>query len=153
MIRQDGKHLKNVSKLPFKVYACALFDIIYYAVMHGNYQFDYTTFLEDVDAWINAGVLDKELTILSWDRLCRDAGLPYRLVIEGGTHKLPASRVLQEGELQILYLYNPSTNLHHFVCANFKDDITYDSLGESVTGKAYKDGHGIIASRRVFRKI
>jgi len=153
MIRQDDVLLNNMSELPFEEFGCALFDIQYLAVMHGTNTFKRDNFLLECENWIKAGVIGKETQILNWNKLCQDSGLPYRLVFEDKTHKLHSLRKLEENELQILYLYNPETGFHHFVVGDENDNITYDSLGESVTGKAYKKGVAYIESRRVFRRI
>lgn len=153
MIRQDDVLLNNMSELPFKEFGCALLDIQYLAVMNGTNTFKREHFLLECDNWLKAGVISLETAVLNWDRLCQDSGLPYRLVFEKGTHKLHSLRKLEENELQLLYLYNRETGFHHFVVADENDNITYDSLGESVTGAAYKKGIAIIESRRVFRRI
>jgi len=155
MIRQDDKVLNSVSYLPFEEFACAIFDIAYYGVIHGKYVFERSLFLRDIQRLISDGILDRrELDILNWDKVCKKFKLPYRLVIENGTHKLPADRELQDNELQLLYLFNPATGYHHFVCGNKYNQITLDSLGNSsVTSKAYEDGTGYIESKRVLRRI
>lgn len=153
MIRQDDVLLNSMSEIPFADFACAVFDVQYLAVMYGTNTFKREHFVMECKNWIKSGVLLKNTEIRDWNRLCQDSGLPYRLVFEDRTHKLPASRKLQEGELQLLYLFNPETGLHHFVVADEGDNITYDSLGNSVTAQAYKRGVGHIESRRVFRRI
>lgn len=153
MVRQDDEILNRLSKRPLKEYGCALFDILYLAVMYGSYSFTRQGFLNDVENWVRSGVLDKNMTVLDWDRLASDAGLPYRIVIENGTHKLPKERKLKSNELQILYLHNPKTGFSHFVVGTEDNNIAYDSLGESVTGKAFKEGTGYIKSKRVLRRI
>jgi len=153
MIRQDDILLNNMSEIPFEEYGCALFDIQYLAVMYGTNTFKREHFIMECDNWIKAGTILPNTKIMNWDRLCQDSGLPYRLVIENRTHKLHALRKLQEDELQLLYLYNPETGKHHFVVADENDNVTYDSLGNSVTVQAYKRGVAFIESRRVFRRI
>lgn len=153
MIRQDDVLLKSMSDLPFEEFGCALFDIQYLAVMHGDNTFLRNHFITSCENWVRSKVIDDETTILNWNQLCQDSGLPYRLVFEHGTHKLSPLRKLEENELQLLYLYNPETGYHHFVCADENDNITYDSLGVSITAKAYKRGVAVIESRRVLRKI
>ena len=153
MIRQDDILLYAMSELPFKKYGCALFDMEYLSVMHGTGIFRRSTFVKDCEKLVDAKIIDKETAILNWDKLCGYLGLHYRLVFEDGTHKLHSMRMLKENELQLLYLYNRSTGYHHLVCADRNDNITYDSLGESVTGEAYQHGKAFIESRRVFRKI
>ena len=153
MINQNDKKLNRLSSLPFAEYACALFDIIYYGEKYGKYTFELHPFLNDVDNWIKAGTVDLELTIMNWDKLCADIGLPYKLVFENKTHKLPSSRKLKKDEIQLLYLFNPTTGYHHFVCADGNDEILFDSLGNSVTGRAYNKGTGYIETRRVFRRV
>lgn len=153
MIRQDDVLLNNMCDFPFEDYGCALFDMKYLSVMHGQGIFQRTSFIEDCFNWEKAGVIDNETTILNWDRLAQDMGLPYRLVFENGTHKLDPLRKLKDNEIQLLYLFNPETGFHHFVVGDEYDHIIYDSLGESVTGESYKCGTGYIESRRVFRRI
>lgn len=153
MVRQDDVLLNNMSELPFKEYGCAIFDIQYLSVMHGTNTFKREHFLLECENWIKAGIILKNTKIMDWNKLCQESGLPYRLVFENGTHKLHSLRKLEENEVQLLYLYNPETKLHHFVVADEDDHITYDSLGESVTGKAYRCGTASIESRRVFRRI
>jgi len=153
MIRQDDVLLNSMSDLPFKEFGCALFDIQYLSVMYGDNTFKREHFLMECENWLKSGVIDKETTILNWNRLCQDSGLPYRLVFENRTHKLHRLRKLQEDELQLLYLYNPETKFHHFVVADKDDKVVYDSLGNSVTVQAYKKGIAYIKSRRVLRRI
>ena len=153
MIRQDDVLLNSISELPFEDCGCALFDIQYLAVMHGDNTFVRSHFVEMCDNWIMAKVLDHETAILNWDRIAQDSGLPYRLVFEDGIHKLNPLRKLKENELQLLYLYNPETKIHHFVVGDENDNVVYDSLGSSRTVEAYKRGVGYIESRRVFRRI
>ena len=153
MIRQDDIELNNMSEIPFEEYGCALFDIQYLSVMHGINVFKRANFLYECEQWIKSGIILKNTKIMNWDRLCQDSGLPYRLVFENKTHKLHPLRKLGDNELQLLYLFNPETGLHHFVVANKYDQVVYDSLGESVTVAAYERGVAYIESRRVFRRI
>jgi len=153
MIRQDDILLNNMSDLPFEEYGCALFDVQYLSVMYGENTFKREHFISECENWLRSKVIDKETTILKWDRLLQDSGLPYKLVFEDGTHKLHSMRELQSGELQLLYLYNPQTGFHHFVVGDEGDHIMYDSLGESETAKAYRKGKAYVESRRVFRRI
>lgn len=153
MIRQDDEVLNKLSDLPFKDYGCALFDLTYYGVMYGSYVFERGVFLTDCKEWEGSTYITSSTSIASWNGMCSAVNLPYRIVIENGTHKLPADRQCRDDELQLLYLYNPDTGLNHFVCADRDDNITYDSLGDSLTGKAYKDGVGYIESKRVLRHV
>ena len=153
MIRQDDVLLNSISDYPFEKYGCAVMDIQNLSVMHGRGVFTRAHFIIDCDNWVKAKVMWKDTEIRNWDKMLQDSGLPYRMVFEHGTHKLNPLRKLQDNEIQMLYLYNPETGFHHFVCADAEDNITYDSLGVSVTGAAYRRGVAVIESRRVFRRI
>ncbi len=119
----------------------------------GDNVFERDNFLKSCDKWIKEKIIDKETAILSWNKLCEELRLPYRIVVESGTHKLPPTRKLKPNELQLLYLYNPETGLHHFVIGNEADSVVYDSYGESKTVRAYNIGVGYIESKRVFKKV
>lgn len=151
MFKQTDRQLNN-SPFKFAEFGCGLFDIVYLSAMFGKYIFSRRKFLMDCISWLDMKIIDEDTFINNWDRLASASSLGYRLVIENGTHKLPASRKLKPGELQLLYLYNPETGYRHFVVADENDNITYDSLGDSVTGKAYRRGVAYIESRRVFEK-
>jgi len=161
MIRQDDVLLNTMSELPFKEYGCALMDIAYHAIMFPTeremenglgYTFKRESFVSDCNKWVNSGALSLDLFV-TWDRIAQDLGLPYRLVKEKGTHVLPVGRVLRDGELQIVQLYNPDTGKAHFVVMNKHDQVTYDSLGKSVTVAAYEKNIAYIKDRRIFRRI
>jgi len=153
MIRQDDVLLNTMSEFPFDKFGCAVMDIQYLSVMHGSNIFTRAHFIDDCENWVKAGVMLPDTSIQNWDKMMQDSGLPYRMVFEHGTHKLDPLRKLEENELQLLFLFNPETGFHHFVVGDHGDNIVYDSLGESVTGKAYKEGIAFIESRRVFRRI
>jgi len=161
MIRQDDTLLNAMSDLPFKEYGCALMCEIYLGVMWASeremsqgkgYDFQRETFIADCDNWRSSGALSKELDV-NWNKVARDIGLPYRIVIEKGTHRLPPERHLKDKEFQVVLLRNPATGLGHFVVMNKYDQVVYDPLGKSVTVLSYEYDMAFIESRRIFRRI
>lgn len=161
MIRQDDYLLNSCSDLPFKEFGCAIMDMIYHGVMwptekeveNGKgYIMKRDKFLEDCNHWRKSGALDPDL-VVTWDKIAADIGLPFRLVFENGTHKLPPTRKLREDEIQIVLLYNPDTKKGHFVVMNQFDEVTYDSLGQSITVGAYDKHRAFIKERRIFRRL
>ncbi len=161
MIRQDDCLLNSMSDLPFKEFGCAVMDVVYHGVMWPTekeaedgkgYTLKRDTFLEDCNQWRKSGALSFELDV-TWNKIAQDIGLPYRLVFENGTHKLPPTRKLRHDEIQIVLLHNPETKKGHFVVMNKYDEVTYDSLGQSITVQAYEKGIAFIKERRIFRRI
>lgn len=161
MVRQDDILLNAMTDMPYTEYGCALMCEAYHAVMWPTsdeadkglgYHFTRANFVSDCTTWQRSGALSKELDV-SWDRIAHDMGFPYRIVRENGTHILPKSRTLKEGELQIVLLRNPETSYGHFVVMNKYDQIMYDPLGMSVTQQAFNRGVAYIESRRIFRRI
>ena len=151
MILQQDKILNDMGGFKFKKFGCALFCLTEYAVRKQYYVFDRDTFYRDCIKWESMGIIDYDCTVLSWDLLCKELGLPYRIVIENGTHKL--ERQPESDEIQVLRLNNPYTGFKHFVNADNRDNVTYDPLGESNTAMAYYERQGTIQSRRILRSI
>jgi len=152
MILQTDEWL-NRHEFQYGKGGCALFTMAHFSIVEGKYTFDRESFLKDCRNLHSAGILWRDCTIRNWDRLAQNIGLPFRIVIENGTHILPPDRPLKEDEVQLLYLYNPQTNLHHFVEGDRNDCIGFDPLGFSVTSEAYRLGHGYIESKRILRRI
>lgn len=151
MILQTDLILNSLSDFSYGDSGCALFVLIDIAVKKQKYVFERESFIHDCEDWFNRELIDKECTILSWDGMLSALNLPYKIVIEGGTHKL--LRHPHENEIQILYLKHLERGYKHFVGADNRDNVTYDPLGESNTAKAYYERKGIIIGRRILREI
>ena len=151
MILQSDPWLRENSKLTFEASGCALLAIVEKAVIKGRYNFKHESFLDTCRKLYEEDIIDDECTVLGWNSVLKYIGMgDYEIVIEDETHLL--HRSILPGEFQLLRLYNPETGFRHFVGADQFDNVTYDSLGESKTVEAYRNGRAMIASRRIFRK-
>jgi len=123
--------------------------LLYYLNVFKNRTWTPGRILQGAEELEEKGYIQKDLTVLYPERVLKYYGLRTKIVWdEEYKHYRPVDELALKGQFEILYWYNPETDLHHFTGGNGAGIRTYDPLGESITAT---QGH--IESKRIFNLL
>ena len=133
-------------------WGCYLMSLVHYAVVFAHTPTNMDTINHLFRAFEREGWVDDEATVLNPSGILHYLKTPASIVIERGTHKLPAKRRARRGEFEIGYWRLDSHSYEHFV-AMTGNTVTYDPWGSwdgrSPCSRTVSEGR--LISRRVFR--
>lgn len=133
-------------------WGCYLMVLARYAVVYAHIPVDIGTVNHLFRNFERQGWVDDEATILDPSAIMHYLKVPAAIVVEDGTHKLPADRVAKPNEFEIGYWRLDSLEYEHFVAMS-GDVVTYDPWGSWDGKSPYSRtvSEGKLVSRRVFR--
>jgi hypothetical protein len=140
ILQRDEQLLQQINE-----WGCYYMDLLFAVNKYTNRGFDQDLINRLYATLGKHGWMDDECTILAPDSITRFLELDTRIVIEGGTHKLPPQREPGADEFEVQrWTYE---SLSHFVFFDPADGTCYDSWGVS---KCLS--RGAMADKRVFRR-